>query len=200
MLSENLRTLRRNKGLSQEEFAQRLCVVRQTVSKWEQGLSQPDADTLTRIAEQLDTTVAALLDQDAETPPVTQPVPRKRSQTWKTVLLIAGAPLWLPLGIAGAAVCLALYASLWAVIVSLWACFGALVGSAAGGVVGGMAVCIGQGNLPGGMALIAAGLTCAGVSVFWLIGCRAATKGTVLLTKKIAAVIARAFPRKEDTV
>ena len=61
MLSENLKTLRKARGLSQEELASRLHVVRQTVSKWEKGLSVPDAELLIRLAEELDTTVTALL-------------------------------------------------------------------------------------------------------------------------------------------
>ena len=61
MLSENLKTLRKARGLSQEELAGRLHVVRQTVSKWEKGLSVPDAELLVRLAEELDTTVTALL-------------------------------------------------------------------------------------------------------------------------------------------
>lgn len=39
MLNENLQALRKAKGLSQEELAERLHVVRQTVSKWEKGVS-----------------------------------------------------------------------------------------------------------------------------------------------------------------
>ena len=61
MLSENLKTLRKARGLSQEELAGRLHVVRQTVSKWEKGLSVPDAELLVRLAEELDTTVTSLL-------------------------------------------------------------------------------------------------------------------------------------------
>ena len=61
MLSENLKTLRKARGLSQEELAGRLHVVRQTVSKWEKGLSVPDAELLVRLSEELDTTVTALL-------------------------------------------------------------------------------------------------------------------------------------------
>lgn len=61
MLAENLKALRKAKGLSQEELAARLHVVRQTVSKWEKGRSVPDADLLIRLAEELDTTSAALL-------------------------------------------------------------------------------------------------------------------------------------------
>ena len=64
MLSENLKNLRKAKGFSQEELAARLHVVRQTVSKWEKGLSVPDADLLLRLAEVLDTTVSRLLGAD----------------------------------------------------------------------------------------------------------------------------------------
>ena len=61
MFAENLRALRKAKGLSQEELAARLHVVRQTISKWEKGRSVPDAELLVRLAEELDTTAAALL-------------------------------------------------------------------------------------------------------------------------------------------
>ena len=67
MLAENLKALRKAKGPSQEELAARLHVVRQTVSKWEKGRSVPDADLLIRLAEELDTTSAALLGP--EVPP-----------------------------------------------------------------------------------------------------------------------------------
>ena len=61
MLSKNIKTLRKAKGLSQEELAVKLNVVRQTISKWEQDLSVPDADMLIHLANELDTSVSALL-------------------------------------------------------------------------------------------------------------------------------------------
>jgi transcriptional regulator with XRE-family HTH domain len=61
MFNENLKTLRKAKGFSQEELAIRLNVVRQTISKWEKGLSVPDADMLIRIAEILEISVSELL-------------------------------------------------------------------------------------------------------------------------------------------
>ncbi len=61
MFSENLKTLRKQKGFTQEELAVRLNVVRQTVSKWEKGLSVPDADLLTRLSEILEVPVSTLL-------------------------------------------------------------------------------------------------------------------------------------------
>lgn len=51
MLSENIKTIRKSKGLSQQELAVQLNVVRQTVSKWEQGLSVPDSDLLLCLSE-----------------------------------------------------------------------------------------------------------------------------------------------------
>ena len=63
MLKENIKILRKSKGLSQEELAIKLNVVRQTISKWEQGLSVPDAEMLIKLAEVLDTTVSTLLGE-----------------------------------------------------------------------------------------------------------------------------------------
>ena len=63
MLSENIKAVRKSKGLSQEELAVKLNVVRQTISKWEQGLSVPDADMLISISEELETPVSALLGE-----------------------------------------------------------------------------------------------------------------------------------------
>lgn len=66
MLSENLKSLRKARGLSQEELARKLNVVRQTISKWEKGLSVPDSEMLIRIAEELDTAVTVLLGESVE--------------------------------------------------------------------------------------------------------------------------------------
>lgn len=63
MLSENIKTIRKSKGLSQQELAIKLNVVRQTISKWEQGLSVPDSDMLISISEVLETPVSTLLGE-----------------------------------------------------------------------------------------------------------------------------------------
>lgn len=63
MLNENMKTIRKSKGLSQQELAVKLNVVRQTISKWEQGLSVPDSDMLVSISEALETPVSALLGE-----------------------------------------------------------------------------------------------------------------------------------------
>ena len=70
MLSENIKAVRKSKGLSQQELAVRLNVVRQTVSKWEQGLSVPDSDILISISEVLETPVSTLLGETVTEPKV----------------------------------------------------------------------------------------------------------------------------------
>lgn len=68
MLNENIRALRKSKGLSQQELAIKLNVVRQTISKWEQGLSVPDSEMLISLSEVLETPVSKLLGENvAET-------------------------------------------------------------------------------------------------------------------------------------
>ena len=61
MFNENLKAIRKSKGFTQEDLALKVNVVRQTVSKWEKGLSVPDAITLQKIAEVLDVNVSQLL-------------------------------------------------------------------------------------------------------------------------------------------
>ena len=107
MLCDNLRKLRRAKGLSQEELAVKLNVVRQTISKWEQGSSVPDSEMLLRIAAELDTTVNVLLGDtvDAEESPDLKAIAAKlevlneqfakRSETrrkvWRAIFIAVGA-------------------------------------------------------------------------------------------------------------
>lgn len=63
MLNENIKAIRKSKGLSQQELAVKLNVVRQTISKWEQGLSVPDSDMLISLSEVLETPVSTLLGE-----------------------------------------------------------------------------------------------------------------------------------------
>lgn len=63
MLNENIHMLRKSQGLSQEELALKLNVVRQTISKWERGLSVPDSEMLIALSEVFDTSVSTLLGE-----------------------------------------------------------------------------------------------------------------------------------------
>ncbi len=86
MLHETIKTIRKQKGYSQEEVAGRLNVVRQTVSKWEKGLSVPDADMLVKLAELYEVSVADLLsapprsDTDAAAPEINREIAEQLSR------------------------------------------------------------------------------------------------------------------------
>lgn len=68
MLNENIKAIRKSKGLSQEELAIKLNVVRQTISKWEQGLSVPDSNMLITLSEVFETPVSTLLGETVMEP------------------------------------------------------------------------------------------------------------------------------------
>lgn len=102
MFGENLKAMRKAKGYTQEELAIKINVIRQTVSKWEKGLSVPDADVLSQIAEVLDTKVSVLLggtiteetDKDAVAEQLAKiseqlAIKNRRSKAiWKTIGMI----------------------------------------------------------------------------------------------------------------
>lgn len=193
MLGEKIKEYRLKKGLSQEELARALGVVRQTVSKWEKELSLPDSQMLVEIAAVLDTTPAELLDTQEEQP--AKETRSRRFKVWEIVLLALGSPIWISLLIAALAVAVSLYASLWAVLISLWAVFGSLVGCAVGGVAFGNVLAF-TGHLLPGIALVGAGLTCAGLSIAAFLGCKSATKYVVVWTCKLWKCIIGFFKKE----
>ena len=99
MLNENIKNFRKNKGYTQEELANKLNVVRQTISKWEKGYSVPDAEMLKKLAEIFDTNVSQLLgstiEQDANVDVLAEQLARINEQLiiknrrsrriWKTI-------------------------------------------------------------------------------------------------------------------
>ena len=118
MLNENIKALRKTKGLTQDELAIRLNVVRQTVSKWEKGLSVPDAEMLQKIAEVFEVNVSQLLgspiNQNENVDIIAEQLSRINEQLvlknnrsrkiWKTIgiilaIIIAGQLLLVALGI-----------------------------------------------------------------------------------------------------
>lgn len=66
MLYENIKKIRKSRGFTQEELAARLNVTRQTISKWENGYSVPDAETLIKLADTLEVSVSELLGKETE--------------------------------------------------------------------------------------------------------------------------------------
>lgn len=123
--------------------------------------------------------------------------PKRALRVWEIVLLTLGSPIWFSLLIAALAVIFALYVTLWSLVVSVWAVFVSLAASALGGIAASIGLVL-SGSAPAGAAMMGAGLVCTGLSIFLFLGCRAATKGTLLLTKKLALGIKNCFVRKEE--
>lgn len=121
---------------------------------------------------------------------------RRKLKAWEIVLLSVGSPVWVPLLIAAFAVILSLYLSLWALVISLWAVFVSLAACGLAGIVAGVSYAILVKPIDG-ILLVAAGFVCAGLAIFAFIGCKAATKGTVRLTKKIVLGIKNLFVGKD---
>ena len=103
MLNQNIKTVRKNKGFTQEDLANRLHVTRQTISKWEKGYSVPDADMLAKLAEEMEVSVGELLgaeeissekndalaDQLARINEQLSIKNRRSKRIWKTVIILA---------------------------------------------------------------------------------------------------------------
>lgn len=112
------------------------------------------------------------------------------------ILLVLGFPLWFPLLAAAFAVLLSLYISLWAVVVSLWAAFVSLAAGSVGGVIS-CVVFVVRGYTASGIAMLSAGIVCAGLSIFMFYGCMAISKGAVALGKKMGIWVKKCFIKKE---
>lgn len=183
-------------GLPQSDIEERLTFYGEMIDdRMEEGLSEEQAVLAIGPVDEIITQIIA------DTPFVRiakeRIKPKKRLKAWEIVLLALGSPIWLSLGVAAIAVILALYISVWAVIVSLWAVFVSLAGCAFGGMVAGVLfVCSGT-TLPG-IAILAAGLVLAGLSIFTFYGCQEVSKVIVKLTKHIAVGIKNGCIKKEE--
>ena len=160
----------------------------------EEGISEADAvaslGSVVSVAEQI------LLDMPLPKLVKARVKPKRRLRAWEIVLIAVGSPVWAPILLALAVVALAVYVVLWSLVVSIYAVDVALAACLLGGLGGGVGLFI-AGNPFSALFLVGAGLVCGGLSIFLFFGCKAATKGTVLLTKKILLGVKKCFVRKE---
>lgn len=110
-------------------------------------------------------------------------LPKKHLKAWEIVLLALGSPIWISLAIAAVAIIFSLYITLWAVITSVWTVFISFTVCAIGGLIA-SAVFTVTGSKLTGLAMLSVVFAFIGLSIFLLFGCRAATKGALLITKK----------------
>ncbi len=180
-------------GLPQDEVLERLNFYREMIEdRVEEGLSEEEAVAAVGSVDEI---AAQIIEEISHTKQ--QAKPKKRLTAWEIVLLVLGSPVWLSLLIAVVAVLFSLYVSLWAIIVALWAVFASFIGCAFGGIAGGAGFALG-GKPFTGLAMIGAGLMCAGLSIFAFFGCKAATKGAVLLVKMVARGIKKRLENRRE--
>ena len=183
-------------GLPQDDIEERLTFYGEMLEdRMEEGLSEEEAVSAIGSVEEIvrqtvaDIPLAKIAKERIK--------PKRRLKAWEIVLLVLGSPIWFSLGIAAVALIFALYVSLWAVIISLWAVFGALALCAVGSVPA-CIILFARGGGVSGFAILSAGFVCAGLSVFLFCGCKEASRGILMLTKKITIWTKNRFIGKEE--
>ena len=183
-------------GLPKREVEERLNFYSEMIDdRKEEGWTEEDAVSAIGTVEEISSQIIA--DIPLVKIATERVKPNRRLKAWEIILLILGAPIWLSLAIATVAVMFSLYAVLWSLVVTVWAIFVSLGACSVGGVVAGLAFAF-SGNGVSGMAVISAGVVCAGLAIFLFFGCKVATKGIVRLTQKIALGIKKCFIKKES--
>lgn len=179
-------------GLPQSDIEERLSFYSEMIDdRMEEGLSEEEAVATVG-------PVSQIIGDISPAKPTKERVKGNRQlKVWEIVLLILGSPIWFSLGVAAVAVIFSLYIALWSVIISLWAVFVSFVGCFIGGVLAGIVLAC-TGNALPGVAVLASGLICAGLSIFAFYGCKAATRGFLLLTRKTAVWIKNCFIKKGE--
>ncbi len=182
-------------GLPQRDTEERLAFYGEMIDdRMEEGLSEEEAVSAVGSVPEI---VAQVIADIPLTKMAKERIKLKRQlSVGEIVLLALGSPIWLSLAVAAFSVILSIYISLWAVIISLWSVFVSLAACSIGGVLTCVVFTVG-GNGASGLAMLAAGVVCAGLAIFMFYGCKAATNGTLILTKKMAIWIKNCFIKKE---
>jgi uncharacterized membrane protein len=122
--------------------------------------------------------------------------PKRRMRTWEIVLLAVGSPVWAPILLALAAVALAVYLTLWAVVIILYAADLAFAVSAPAGIITAITL-FASGKPTAALLFLGAGLVLAGLTVLWLLLCNLTAKGVWKLGRLTLRGIKACFIRKK---
>ena len=184
-------------GLPQEDIDERLNFYNEMISdRMEDGLSEEEA--VAGVGD-VDEIVAQTIAEIPLPKLMCERVkPKRRLRAWEIVLLALGSPIWLSLLIAFFAIVISIYAVIWSLVVSVWAIEVSFIAVALGGSFIG-SIMILKGNAATGIAQIGFAVMSLGFAIAFYFVCKAYTRFSVFLTKKIAAGIKAMFIRKERT-
>ena len=183
-------------GLPNNDIEERLSFYGEMIDdRIDEGVSEEDAvheiGNVDKVISQIiaDTPLSKLVKEKMK--------PKKRLHAWEITLIVLGSPIWISLMVAAFTIILSLYAVLWSVLISLWATLACVAACVFGFIAAGIVFCF-SGKALSGTAMIGAGIACAGFFIFLFFGCTAATKGILLLTKKICFCVKKCFVKKEE--
>lgn len=183
-------------GFPKKDVQERLSFYSEMIEdRMEEGISEEEAVGAVGDIDDIAAQIAAELSCEASIPAPS--APKRRLNVWEILLIILGFPLWFSLLAAAFAAALSLYITVWSLIISLWAVFAALILCAVLGTAAGIVFIVTEQALSG-IALMGAGMICAGLGIFLFFGCSAATKGICICTKTFALRLKKRFTKKED--
>ena len=181
------------RGLPPADVEERIAFYDEMIDdRMEEGLAEEEAvaqvGSVDKIASDIlaETPLTKLVRERAKS--------RRKRKAWEIVLIVFGAPVWIPLLLAAATVVFALFTCLWALNVALWAVFTFLIAAAIAGIGAGIWQ-ITSVSKEQGIAMLGYGLFCAGAAIFLFFGCKAATVGSARLTKKFILWLKKCFAR-----
>lgn len=183
-------------GLPAQEIEERVSFYMEMIDdKMEEGLSEEEA---VKSVGPVDKIVSQILADIPLSKCIKEKItPKRKLGALEIILIILASPIWLSVLGALASVALSLYLSLWAVVISLWAVFGSVIVSSICGIIFGVVYAVkGHGIIC--LAYIGGSLVCMGIGIFMFFGCKAATKGTVLLLRNLLLWIKSKFIKKEE--
>lgn len=183
-------------GLPEQDIEERVSFYDEMINdRMEEGISEEQA--VSEIGN-VDEIISQIIADTPLTKLVKEKVkPKGKLRAWEIVLLALGFPIWFSLLIGGVAILLSLYISTLAIVISLWSVFISFGACGLAGVVAGtLYIVMGKGLL--GAFIIGAGFILIGLAIFLFFGCKAATKGTVRLSKTVILGIKRIFMKKES--
>lgn len=183
-------------GLPQKDMDETLTFYSEMIDdRIEEGLTEEEAVSQIGTVEEV---ISQIISEIPLPKLVKEKVKPKRAlRKWEIVLLGLGSPIWFSLLIAAVAVIFSLYVVLWSIIISLWAIEISFLACFIGGVASAVISAFGGNGLTG-IAMFGAGLVCAGMSILLFFGCKAATRGLMLLSMKVVLGIKSLFIGKGD--
>lgn len=182
-------------GLPQEDIDERLAFYSEMIDdRMEEGITEEEAvESLGTV----DSVVEQIMSEIPLTKLVKQKVkPKREMKAWEIVLLVLGAPVWIPLIIAALAVMLSVYIVIWAVVISVYAVDLSAVAGAASGLAG-IFVYLRAGNPAGMLFSFGAAIAFAGLAILLFFVCKWITKAVVKLTGRIFLGTKRSFVGRE---